>query len=136
MLNLCLCGSEAGYPHEKDCPYPLFRASDQAWEDWRTARRRLQFAREHGMTTSEVSVLVQLARFAAEANEHACNGDPHPSYPNASDKAFNAQRWGAIVDDRTRQIVELVKPYGFTAVEYTGIGPSLKRGDRWVEIPY
>ena len=40
------------------------------------------------------------------------------------------------MDDLTAQIAALVKPYGFTGVEYTGLGPTLKRGEQYVEIPY
>ncbi len=41
MFNVCMCGSAAGYPHAKDCPYPLFRGSDDALEKWDEARERL-----------------------------------------------------------------------------------------------
>jgi hypothetical protein len=99
-----------------------------------TAQER--FAEDWKMPLAKVRQLVSFAKRAGDANTHYCNGDPHPSYPNASDKNFNAQRWGAIVDDLTKQIADLVKPYGFTEIVYTGLGPTLKRGDRFVEIPY
>lgn len=34
-MNICLCGTEAGYPHDACCPYPLYRGSSNqvvAWE--------------------------------------------------------------------------------------------------------
>jgi len=34
-MNICLCGAEAGYPHDECCPYPLYRGSSHqviAWE--------------------------------------------------------------------------------------------------------
>jgi hypothetical protein len=97
---------------------------------------RERFAAEHGMPPDKVQSLVQLATKAGKANEHYSNGDPHPSYPDSSDKNFNAQRWGAIVDDCTELIRQLVAPYGFTDVVYTGLGPTLKRGEQFVEVPY
>jgi hypothetical protein len=27
-MNLCLSGTQAGYPHVAECPYPLYRATD------------------------------------------------------------------------------------------------------------
>lgn len=35
-----------------------------------------------------------------------------------------------------RDIAGLVKPYGFTEVVFTGLGPTLKRGEIFVEVPY
>ncbi len=95
-----------------------------------------RFAEDWSMPQDKVREMVALAKRAGDANTHSCNGDPHPSYPNASDKNHNSQRWGAIVDDLTRQIAALVAPFGFTEVVYTGLGPTLKRGERFVEIPY
>jgi hypothetical protein len=97
---------------------------------------RSRFAEDYGMPREAVDQLVGFAVRAGDANEHCVNGDPHPSYPNATDKNFNSQRWGAIVNDLTKQIADLVRPYGFTGIEYTGLGPTLKRGDRFIEVPY
>lgn len=97
---------------------------------------RERFATDYGIPAASVAELVALSLRAGKANEHYSNGDPHPSYPNASDKNFNAQRWGAIVDDLTEQIRKLVTPFGFTDVVYTGLGPTLKRGEQFVEVPY
>ena len=39
-INICLCGVQAGYPHEKYCPFPYFGGDDQMikrWEDTRAA---------------------------------------------------------------------------------------------------
>jgi len=44
-MNICLCGAEAGYPHDKDCPYPLYKATHEQYQVWiqaRKARRRLR----------------------------------------------------------------------------------------------
>lgn len=95
-----------------------------------------RFAAEHSMPLSDVQRLVMFAKKAFAANEHACNGDPHPSYPQASDKAFNSGRWHQIVDDCTASILTLVQGHGFTDVVYTGLGPTLKKGEQFVEVPY
>jgi hypothetical protein len=97
---------------------------------------RKRFAEDHGMPIAEVEQLVALALKAGKCNEHACNGDGHPAFPNASDKSFLAGQWKAIVRDCTHDIEKLTKPYGFTEVVYTGLGPTLKKGDQWVEVPY
>jgi len=49
-MNICLCGAEAGYPHDQDCPYPLYKTTHekatreqyQVWNQARKARRRLR----------------------------------------------------------------------------------------------
>jgi hypothetical protein len=99
-----------------------------------TAKER--FAEDWKMPLAEVGQLVKLARDAGKCNEAFSNGDWHSSNANPADKNRNAQLWGAEVDAHTVRILALVKPYGFTAVEYTGLGPTLKRGEQFVEIPY
>lgn len=41
MLNVCYCGKQAGYPHAPDCPYPLFRGSDEEVERWENTRQAM-----------------------------------------------------------------------------------------------
>ena len=38
MVNICYCGTQASYPHEKWCPYPLYRGSEAQEEAWVRAR--------------------------------------------------------------------------------------------------
>ena len=38
MMQVCLCGTQPGYRHEPDCPYPLFRGSDTQQDMWYAAR--------------------------------------------------------------------------------------------------
>lgn len=48
-VNICLCGAEAGYPHDRDCPRPLYLASDSAAEQWEKeyeAKRQARLAEE------------------------------------------------------------------------------------------
>lgn len=97
---------------------------------------RERFAREHGMTGDEVRRLVRLARMAGERNERFCNGDPHPNSSDPEDKSENSAHWATSMNAVTDAIIELITPHGFTGVEYTGLGPTLKRGERFVEIPY
>jgi precorrin-3B methylase len=41
-MNFCMCGSQAGYPHEHDCPYPLYNCrSEEREREWLKARERL-----------------------------------------------------------------------------------------------
>lgn len=43
IINICMCGASAGYPHRRDCPYPLFRGTPGDEEQWlkdRNKRRR------------------------------------------------------------------------------------------------
>jgi hypothetical protein len=37
-MNICLCGTQAGYPHKPECPYPLYRGTDAMYEAWDKAR--------------------------------------------------------------------------------------------------
>lgn len=36
-MNICLCGSQGGYPHNAFCPYPLYRATKQQEDSWQQA---------------------------------------------------------------------------------------------------
>ena len=52
-MNICFCGTQAGYPHDPTCPYPMYRGDQQGWQrqraivialaDWRR-RYRAQIA--------------------------------------------------------------------------------------------
>ena len=95
-----------------------------------------RFAAEYGMPRKTVTQLVTLAKLAGKANEHFSNGDEFPGVSFFRDKNENARRWEKEVDRITDLIADLVKPYGFTAVVYTGLGPTLKRGEQFVEVPY
>jgi len=33
-MNICYCGTEAGYPHKTECPYPFFRGTEAQERDW------------------------------------------------------------------------------------------------------
>lgn len=35
--NFCLCGAQAGYPHDPCCPFPLYRASEALARQWQAA---------------------------------------------------------------------------------------------------
>jgi hypothetical protein len=94
-----------------------------------------RFAEEYDMPARDVAKLVELAKEAFRCNELACNGDPHP-LGGRGNKASNSYQWGKDVDRLTERIAALVRPYGFTEVVYTGLGPTLKRGAQYVEVPY
>ncbi len=95
-----------------------------------------RFADEFGMTRADVGKLVRLALQAGKAGEHFSNGDAFPGVEFFRSKEENSHRWEKEIARITTLIEDLVKPFGFTAVEYTGLGPTLKRGERFVEVPY
>ena len=33
-INICLCGAQAGCPHDLACPWPLYRGSDRMMAEW------------------------------------------------------------------------------------------------------
>ena len=37
-MNICLCGTQAGYTHTSDCPYPMYRSDDYSMNKWDAAR--------------------------------------------------------------------------------------------------
>lgn len=41
-MNICLCGTEAGYPHDPTCPYPLYRPTAAQEDDWLRARQEMR----------------------------------------------------------------------------------------------
>jgi len=38
-INICLCGTEAGYPHDKYCPFPYFGGDDRMTDRWEHLRK-------------------------------------------------------------------------------------------------
>jgi len=38
-VNICYCGTQAGYPHRDECPRPLFRATPAEEERWELERQ-------------------------------------------------------------------------------------------------
>ena len=43
MFQICLCGAQPGYPHNWDCPYPLYAGKTQARViDWETKRNQIR----------------------------------------------------------------------------------------------
>lgn len=97
---------------------------------------RRRFAEENGMPADAVARLVRLCNRRARCAEHECNGDRHPENANPDDKNVNAALWGVCVDRAQEQIRELVKPFGLVPDFGIGLFPVLKRGDRYVEVPY
>lgn len=95
-----------------------------------------RFAAEWQMPEDSVDTLVWLAKQAGKANEHYSNGDPHSKSTDPTDKNENARLWSDEVDGFTKRIRNLTELYGFTDVVYTGLGPTLKRGEKFVEVPY
>lgn len=104
-------------------------------ESMRQLTRKQRFAEEYRMPMQSVVKLVRLAKRAGDCNTFSCNGDPFPGDPSG-DKNKNCRLWSEEVDKVTVDIANLVRPFGFTSVVYTGLGPTLKRGDSYVEIPY
>ncbi len=100
--------------------------------------RQERFADEWDMPIAEVLLLVGLAKHAGRCGEHICNGDKEDgsAEPDTNKKHDNAQRWRKQQDEIDARIVALVAAYGFTAIEYCGLGPTLKRGEQFVEVPY
>lgn len=98
---------------------------------------RERFAQDYGMPLEDVHTLVQMSRKSGDANTHACNGDVHPRYSGVTDdKNLHSTIWEQEVTYWDELIRLRVTPYGFTEVTHTGLGPTLKRGDLFVEIPY
>jgi len=97
-----------------------------------------RFAEEYEMAMRRVQLIRGIANRCGQQNEKACNGDPHPALAVWANKDKNlcTKRWQADLDESTQQLLDTVKGHGFTGVEYTGLYPTLKRGDQFVEIPY
>lgn len=33
-MNICMCGAQDGYPHDRFCPYPLYKSTDEEYRHW------------------------------------------------------------------------------------------------------
>lgn len=95
-----------------------------------------RFAQDWNMPLLAVQMLVEYARKCFRANVGYCNGDPHRNSDDKKDKNANAKEWQRDLGRLTDRLRILVEPYGFTDVAYTGLGPTLMRGTRYVDIPY
>jgi hypothetical protein len=93
-----------------------------------------RFVQDWRIPAHLVAKLVALADLAKQQNEHACNGDPHANSTDRANKSKNAAAWESELDKTTADIETLVLPYGF-GVTYTGLRPTLTRGEHYVEIP-
>lgn len=40
VINICACGIQDGYPHDKDCPYPYFGKDPNELQKWIAAKKR------------------------------------------------------------------------------------------------
>ena len=38
-INICLCGTEAGYPHDEYCPFPYFGSVEKMIDRWEHLRK-------------------------------------------------------------------------------------------------
>lgn len=47
MLQVCLCGAQAGYPHFADCPRPLYQCSAEEEAKWCAEREAWLSRGEH-----------------------------------------------------------------------------------------
>lgn len=36
-INVCMCGTQDGYPHHPCCPWPLYRGTDRLMAEWEKA---------------------------------------------------------------------------------------------------
>jgi hypothetical protein len=97
---------------------------------------RQRFAAEHGMTFEDVEKLVKLGNKAGNCGTKECNGDPHRANPNRENKSENARLWHIEGDKVDAQILELIKPYGFSGLDYNGLFPTLVKDGRDVRIPF
>lgn len=96
-----------------------------------------RFSREYGIPLNQVFRLVRLANKRAKAAEHECNGDPHSTVADRSDKNANAQAWGADCERVQEHIDALVSQFGLTADYGVGLFPHLIDAQgRDVQIPY
>jgi len=51
-MNICLCGAQAGYPHDEFCPFPLFRGTEKQERKWQAEweAKRKAAREERGVT--------------------------------------------------------------------------------------
>ena len=52
--NICQCGSQDGYPHKEDCPYPYFRNDEKGVEKWEAAHASKVFQMVNGFDPETV----------------------------------------------------------------------------------
>lgn len=47
--NICQCGSQDGYPHKEDCPYPYFSNDEAGVAKWEAAHANKVFLLKYGV---------------------------------------------------------------------------------------
>jgi hypothetical protein len=96
-----------------------------------------RFSQEHGVPMYDVQSIVDIANRIGDAETHACNGDPHPqNEERPQDKNLNSQFWSKEADSHREDLWDIVWKYGFTGIAHCGLGPTLKKKEQFVDIPY
>lgn len=92
------------------------------------------FAISHCMPISVAKKLFRLHNRAGQLGEYICNGEPHHADNASGEKQENSQLWQREQDKLDKEILCLIKPYGFEGIEYNGLWPTLRKGGRDVYI--
>jgi hypothetical protein len=88
-----------------------------------------KWADRYGITLTDAKALRRLSDKRAREQEHALNGDPHPSVLVRSDKNANAKAWESQSDRTDAEFLALAKDVGFDNVDFgVGLYPALMKG--------
>jgi hypothetical protein len=88
-----------------------------------------KWADRYGITADDVKALRRLINRRAAQQEHVCNGDPHPSLADRSDKNANARAWEKDSDATEAKLSKLALSLGFDGVDFgVGLYPALIKG--------
>lgn len=107
-MNICMCGSEATYPHAPDCPFPYYGMSEKLQQKWLNARKGQTKStnKEKTMLNEEfyVNVVKDESEFYFQILE---KGDNHPLYEEGPFDAEDEAREEAeeYVEDNGRALV-------------------------------
>lgn len=69
-LVICLCGAQAGYPHEKWCPFPCYGHSETKNAEWDRARElafaKIKAAHEQASSKRPMPSIEQMTKWMYE----------------------------------------------------------------------
>jgi len=55
-MDLCMCGSQAGYPHDKLCPHPYYGGDIKQESAWMDAYREKKAALQKAIETEDPAI--------------------------------------------------------------------------------
>ncbi|HXJ59426.1 MAG TPA: hypothetical protein VNU68_22510 [Verrucomicrobiae bacterium] len=94
------------------------------------------WAKRYGLSITDAKRIARLIRCRAREQTHYCNGDPHHTVADPSDKNACATAWAKESDRTDAVLTSVAAEFGFSVDYGVGLYPALMRdGDTCIMVP-